>query len=346
MKRFTSVMLWAVCLRCLPQQTPIQAPHPRIDGVTQHAEPILVADPLVSERRVYNPTVIVKDGKLAMLYRADVEGAQGSEIRLAMSADGRVFQRSKANPVLQGDDSFDRAGCEDPRVVQFGKTYYMTYVCNSGQGPQQQCLATSPDLLRWKKEGVVLRPGQKWDEAQVKAAVIVPKKINGNYVMYFAGQKSAWHTSLGMAVSRDLIHWSEPLDHAVMTAREEHFDSLGVEPGATPLLLPSGILLIYNGWNAEHVHKTGWVLFSKADPSKVLERSEGPFIEPRYPFEINGRDAFTFTEGVAFFRGLWRFYYGAADRAIGLAEARSLLHLVLAKPPTRSQGGKLAVPRQ
>jgi predicted GH43/DUF377 family glycosyl hydrolase len=28
----------------------------------------------------------------------------------------------------------------------------------------------------------------------------------------------------------------------------------------------------------------------------------------------------TFTEGATHFKGLWRFYYGAADASIGLAE--------------------------
>ena len=117
-----------------------------------------------------------------------------------------------------------------------------------------------------------------------------------------------------------------------MEARPDHFDSLGVECGATPIVLPEGILLIYNGWNPAHVHKTGWVLFSKDDPSKVLKRCEAPFIEPQFTYEIDGRHVFTFTEGAVFFKGLWRFYYGAADKWIGLAEIDDIEKLLNAKP--------------
>ena len=144
-------------------------------------------------------------------------------------------------------------------------------------------MATSNDLVHWKMRGVILIPDNNWDKGQVKAAVIVPGKIQGKYIMYFLGQTTPWHTSLGIAVSDDLLHWKELLNSPVMTARLDHFDSLGIEPGATPIILPSGILLIYNGWNAEHVHKTGWVLFSKQDPAKIIARSETPFIEPQFP---------------------------------------------------------------
>jgi predicted GH43/DUF377 family glycosyl hydrolase len=49
-----------------------------------------------------------------------------------------------------------------------------------------------------------------------------------------------------MATSSDLIHWTA-LDRPIMQARPDHFDSLGKECGATPIVLPEGILLIYNG---------------------------------------------------------------------------------------------------
>ena len=267
-----------------------------------------------------------------MLYRVDLKGKRGSQIWLAFSSDGRTFTPYPNNPVLSGDSHFDERGCEDPRVVRIHEIYYMTYVCNPDHGPQEQCLATSLDLIHWKKKGVTLVPGQAWDQEQVKAAVIVPKKIGGKYVMYFVGQATPWHTSLGMAVSDDLLHWKEPLGQPIMTTRSNHFDSLGVEPGATPIILPAGILLVYNGWNPEHVHKTGWVIFSKHDPARIIERSEVPFIEPQFPFEIEGHDAFTFTEGAVFYKGMWRFYYGAADRAIGLAEVRDIKTLLQAKP--------------
>ncbi len=41
---------------------------------------------------------------------------------------------------------------------------------------------------------------------------------------------------------------------------------------------------------------------------------------------------FTFTEGAVLFKGLWRFYYGAADECIGLAEIDDIGTLLKAAP--------------
>jgi predicted GH43/DUF377 family glycosyl hydrolase len=299
------------------------------NGVVRYSQPILSPDKTHGDNLVFNPTVIQVGNRLAMIYRRNGGGTPGSRCQLAFSDDGRTFVPYAGNPVLVPDRDYDYHGCEDPRVVRFDGVYYLTYGGNWGHGYTCQCLATSNDLVHWDKKGVVLEP-PPWGSQQVKAGVIVPEQIGGKYVMYFIGQKMAWHPSIGMATSSDLIHWTA-LDHPVMQARPDHFDSLGVECGATPIVLPEGILLVYNGFDPVHVHKTGWVLFSKDDPSKVLKRCETPFIEPQFKYEIDGRHVFTFTEGAVFFKGLWRFYYGAADKWIGLGEIDDIEKLLNAE---------------
>ena len=272
------------------------------NGVIRYSEPIMSPDKALGENLIFNPTVIEVGGRLAMIYRRNAKGPTESRFQLAFSDDGRSFVPYASNPVMLPDSPFDQNGCEDPRLVRFNGTYYLTYVGNMGEEYDAQCLATSTDLIHWDKKGVILAP-QGWNKNQVKAGVIVPEKIGGKYIMYFAGQTKAWQPSIGMAVSDDLLRWTQPLDHSLMNARTDHFDSLGVEPGPTPIILPEGILLIYNGWNSAHVHKTGWVLFSKDDPSKILKRCEAPFIEPQFKYEMDGRHLFTFTEGAAHFKG-------------------------------------------
>ena len=277
--------------------TKLQVKEP--NGVVRYSQPLMSASSALGELAVFNPTVIAVGDRLAMLYRVDAQGVRGSRIQLAFSDDGRTFVPYASNPVLVGDSPVEKNGCEDPRVVKFGGIYYLTYVGNSGNGYFGQCLATSTDLIHWEKKGVVLTPvAQSWNKEQVKAAVIVPEKIGGKYIMYFIGQTQAWHPSIGMAVSDDLLHWTQPLDRAIMTARADHFDSMGVEPGPTPIMLPEGILLIYNGWNPARVHKTGWVLFSRDDPSNVLKRCEVPFIEPEFKYDVNSHHNVTFTNTV------------------------------------------------
>jgi hypothetical protein len=43
-----------------------------------------------------------------------------------------------------------------------------------------------------------------------------------------------------------------------------------VEPGPPPIITPQGIVLVYNGADDHLVYSTGWVLFDKKDPTKVL----------------------------------------------------------------------------
>jgi predicted GH43/DUF377 family glycosyl hydrolase len=320
-------MLAAMAASVIAADTPLKdfSPFqvPSTQNVTRYSEPIMSASP--EEGDVCNPTVIPVGDRLAMLYRYSF---RGSKIGLAFSDDGRNFIRSSFNPVLTPGAAYDERACEDPRVVKFGALYYLTYDGLSTNG-MQQCLATSPDLIHWDKKGVCLHP-QGWCGGLVKAAVIVPEQIGGKYIMYFLGQQQAWHTQLGIAVSDDLLHWSQPLDHPIMEPRPDYFDSLGVEPGATPIVLKEGILLIYNGWNPGRTHRTGWVLFSKDDPSKILKRCEQPFIEPTFPYEKHQPPSefnVTFTEGAVFYKGLWRFYYGAEDHSIGLAEMPEVTNL-------------------
>ena len=72
-----------------------------------------------------------------------------------------------------------------------------------------------------------------------------------------------------VAYSEDLLHWTEALDHPILSSRPGSFDSQVVEPGPAPVTVSSGIFLIYNGADDKLVYRTGWALFDKRDPTKV-----------------------------------------------------------------------------
>ena len=110
-------------------------------GVGRFTDPILHKDVSWEEKDVFNPAVVVKDGVLYLLYRAqDKTGrpAGTSRIGLAVSSDGLHFSRSPA-PVLYPDaDSLQslewEGGCEDPRIAEDEQgTYYMTYTAFDGR---------------------------------------------------------------------------------------------------------------------------------------------------------------------------------------------------------------------
>jgi predicted GH43/DUF377 family glycosyl hydrolase len=84
-----------------------------------------------------------------------------------------------------------------------------------------------------------------------------------------------------------------------------------------------GILLIYNGADDRLVYRTGWALFDKANPSRVLARSSAPIFQPKEDWEIHGQvPNVVFVEGLIREPNRWLLYYGAADKNVGVASAR------------------------
>jgi predicted GH43/DUF377 family glycosyl hydrolase len=278
---------------------------------------------------VFNPAVVKVGAKTIMLYRAqDKKGT--SSIGYATSADGIYFTR-RAEPVLVPEAPYEKGGgVEDPRVVKIGGEYLMTYTGYNnvdGVGPghkdAQLCLATSKDLIHWQRQGVIMPAYKgKWNVGWTKSGAIVTERIHGKYWMYYLGDARELGSQMGLAVSEDLRHWTDATSEPVLRSRPHTFDALVVEPGPPPVVLPEGILLIYNGADDHLVYRTGLVLFDKNDPTRVLARAEQPIFEPREQWEKIGQvPNVVFVEGLIREPGRWLFYYGGADKYIGVAAA-------------------------
>jgi len=277
----------------------------------------------------FNPAVVKKDGKFVMLYRAqDQKGT--SSLGYATSVDGIHFVR-RPEPVLISDTPYEKGGgVEDPRLVKFGGTFYLTYTgYNNVDGigvdkkDAQLCLATSTDLVHWQRQGIILPAYKgKWNVKWTKSGAIVPQKINAKYWMYFLADARGQDAQMGLAYSEDLLHWTEALDHPVLSSRPGSFDSKVVEPGPPPVLTSRGIFLVYNGADDKNIYSTGWVLFDKNDPTKVLARAQEPIFSPGPEWEKVGQvPNVVFVEGLVRDGGRWLFYYGGADEHVGVASA-------------------------
>lgn len=269
----------------------------------------------------FNPAVVMRDGKVAMLYRAqDAHGT--SRLGYAESTDGIHFTR-RPEPVLSPEADYEKdGGVEDPRLIQFGDTYYLTYTGYNTKDAQL-CLATSKDLIHWDRKGILL-PAYKgnWNTGWTKSGVIVPEKIDGKYWMYFLGTTPDKNDQVGLAYSTDLIHWTEATKTPVLPRRPGWFDSRVVEPGPPPILTPEGIVLIYNGADDKLVYRTAVAFFDRQDPRKVLYRSEQPIFVPEKEWERVGQvPNVVFVEGMVERGDRYLFYYGGADKYVGVAEA-------------------------
>ena len=240
------------------------------------------------EKDVFNPAIVVKDGKIFMLYRAqDKIGLPGgtSRIGLAVSSDGLHFTRNTEPVFFPDNDAFKKfewqGGCEDPRIVEDSSgIYYMTYTAYDGK-IARLLIATSKDLLHWTKFGPVFADAykgkyiDKWSKSgsivsKYQNGRIIAQKINGKYWMYW-GDQFIW-----AATSDDLIHWSPvemtagekpsvtlkgeglhmPDLKIVVSTRNKKFDSDLVESGPPAMITDEGILLIYNSRNIPAIGDT------------------------------------------------------------------------------------------
>jgi predicted GH43/DUF377 family glycosyl hydrolase len=263
--------------------------------------------------------------KVFMLYRAQ-DSSGTSRLGYAESRDGIHFTR-RPEPVLSPEADYEKdGGVEDPRLQKFGDTYYLTYTAYNKKDAQL-CLATSLDLIHWERKGVIL-PAYKgnWNKGWTKSGAIVPVKIDGKYWMYWLGTAADKTDQMGLSYSDDLIHWTEATQTPVLPRRPGMFDSRVVEPGPPPILTPKGIVLIYNGADDNLVYRAAIALFDRNDPRKILYRSDAPIFVPEKDWEKVGQvPNVVFVEGMMRKKNRFFFYYGAADKYIGVAEAPAIL---------------------
>jgi beta-1,2-mannosidase len=303
--------------------------------------PILKREILWEEKDVFNPAAAVRHDSVYLIYRAeDMIGkyAGTSRLGLAVSADGLHFKRKKEPIFFPAEDFMKKyeweGGMEDPRIVESETgNYIMTYTAYDGK-IARLCLASSSNLIDWKKHGTVLTG--KYIDSWSKSGAIVAKqvggkiiaqRINGKYWMYFGD------TNLFLATSDDLIHW-QPIEESnklksILQPRKGYFDSRLVESGPYALLTKKGIVLIYNGMNldesgdsaiAKGAYCAGQALFDSHDPTKLVDRLEKNFLRPDKPYEISGQiNQVCFVEGLVPFRGKWFLYFGTADSKIAVA---------------------------
>jgi predicted GH43/DUF377 family glycosyl hydrolase len=325
----------------------------------QFQDPISLDTVNWEERNVLNPTAVVKNDTVFLLYRAqDKQGT--SRIGMAKSTDGLNFTKLP-EPVFYPDkdamkvyewnykkDSSQKTntedcyfcyfdGVEDPRIVESEDgSYFMTYTAYDGK-TARLAIASSKDLKTWTKHGLVMKSytyKDVWSKAgaivgELKGNKIVAKKINGKYWMYFGD------TNIFMANSDNLIDWEVVENEeykkriSVLHPRPGYFDSRLVEPGPYALYKDSGILLIYNASNAnsnndsalpDFTYAAGQALFDKNEPYKLIDRTESYFIHPDKDYEKVGEvNEVCFVEGLVYFKDQWFLYYGTADSKIAVA---------------------------
>ena len=361
------LILSVFCTGCLPRYTqsnetswtlgpfrrlPNAQPIIQKDSLSTFQDPVSGKTVAWESMATFNPAAVVKDDTIRVLYRAEEKlgekeiGGHRSRIGLAVSADGRTYQR-RDEPVFYPDLDDQQqyegpGGTEDPRLVETEDgTYVLTYTQWNREVPRL-AVATSTDLKNWTKHGPIFEDYQdgKYHHRETKSGAIVTQlkdgklvatQINGKYWMYY-GVPHVW-----LASSTNLLDWEPVEDYAgqlapVLSPRPGYFDSWLVEAGPPPVLTEDGIVVLYNAGNSQNIgeeglgnriYTGGQALFDADEPWKLLDRTDVPFIKPELPFEKSGqyKDGTTFIEGLVYFHDTWYLYYGTADSMVGVVTA-------------------------
>lgn len=269
---------------------------------------------------VFNTAAVFEDGVFHLFYRA-VEHRPGAPNRScighAWGADGIHFERADEPALAYGPreatgNDFETQGVEDPRVTKIGDTFHMLYTAYDGTTAQVAC-ATSTDLERWKRRGLII-PYSLFD-CWNKDAALFPERIGGRYAVIHRPEPD-----MCLSFSDDLANWTDhvrflkPRPGVAWEARK-----IGLS--GPPMRTDAGWLVVYHGVDANAVYRQGLCLLDLHDPSRVLRRTDEPILEPELPWELEGHvPNVVFSCGSLLFgTELW-LYYGGADTVIGLAK--------------------------
>ncbi len=280
-------------------------------------QPILkpVEDSEWESAAVFNCAAIYDKGLVHMIYRASDIAPNGesgpfvSRLGYAVSKDGLSFNRLR-EPVITNNVPQEKRGSEDPRIVKIEDKFYMMYTGYTGTD-YRICLASSDNLIDWKRHGVVL------DEKN-KDASLFPEKINGRYVMFHRRDPDIW-----IAYSDDLKNWT---DHKMIMSpvSGSGWENKKIGIAGPPVKTDKGWFLIYHGVSeAENVYSLGAALLDSNDPSLVLERQTEPVLEPELEWERRGAvPNVVFSCGQVEIGDDLIVYYCGADTVIGAAKLR------------------------
>lgn len=265
---------------------------------------------------IHNAGVIDFQGKLVLLLTIeDLSGKRS--VHLARPTEAGLF-KVDTKPFLQPSSEspykqHESGGVLDPRVTFLDDTYYIVY-CALGRHGYRLALAKTDDFEKVQRMGLISEP-------DTKAGMLFPEKINGRYARL---ERPSHGSGIWVTYSDDLIYWGD--SQLVITPRSGFWDDSRIGPGAVPMKIDTGWLLIYYGaknTSAGPIYRIGAAILDHDEPTKVIGRSGVPILSPRERYERLGDvPNLVFTTGAIIDsdRQL-HIFYGASDSCICMAAA-------------------------
>ena len=305
---------------------------------------------------VLNPAAMQEGGSVHLFYRS-VQKGNFSTIGYCR-LDGPLTVAERWNePFMVPEFEYEKHGVEDPRIVKIDDLYYLSYTAYDGTNARG-ALATSKDLVHFKKQGLIVPPitfarfislvqsdgvderyyhdnkfynpdadpekkVMLWD----KNVVFFPRRIKENLVFLHRIRPGIQIVSVKNLADLTMKFWENYFlklqEHILIDPLFAH-ESGYIGSGCPPIETEHGWLLIYHG--AEETAK-GMVysacaaaLLDLDNPGKVISRLPYALFSPEYEWELKGDvNNVVFPTGTALFGDTLFIYYGAADSHVACA---------------------------
>jgi predicted GH43/DUF377 family glycosyl hydrolase len=296
---------------------------------------------------VLNPAVIREGNIIHLFYRAVRKGNYSSigycKLDSALNVTGR-----NAKPILAPEFEYESHGMEDPRIVKIDGVYYLTYIAFNGANALG-ALATSTDLLHFKKQGIIV-PQMKYDDFDRltksncelhekylrysrgadlladKDLVFFPTRINGKLTFLHRIKPDIQIAAVNDIKELTKEFWENYFlyfdENIVLSPKYPHEVSY-IGSGCPPIETKHGWLMIYHGVKDAikgYEYSCCAALLDLDDPRKEIARLPYPLFKPALDYELKGDvDDVVFPTGAALFDDTLYIYYGAADELIACA---------------------------
>lgn len=158
------------------------------------------------------PGALIRDGKVHLFYQTYGNGPKDA-ICHAVSDDGIRFTRDATNPVFHPTGNWNSGRAIDAEVVIDGPTAFLYFATRDPASKIQKLgvatASSKSDFSRavWKQasDDSILFPQLPWEGECIEAASVI--KRGKEFVMFYAGAYNNWPQQVGVAVSRDGLHW-------------------------------------------------------------------------------------------------------------------------------------------
>ncbi|MDP1622642.1 MAG: pesticidal protein Cry7Aa [Bacteroidales bacterium] len=308
---------------------------------------------------VLNPAIMREGDSVHIYYRAVRKGNFSTIGYCRLDGPLTVAERWD-KPFMVPEFEYESQGVEDARIVKIEDLYYLTYTGYDGTNARG-ALATSKDLMHFKKHGIIVPPityaefvdlaessgkvnenyyrnhkfyyqnadpDKKimlWD----KNVMFFPRKIRDKLVFLHRirpGIQIVFVNSLKEITREFWDNYFLNMEKNIIMDPVFPHESNYIGGGCPPIETEHGWLLIYHGVQETkkgRVYSACAALLDLNDPALEIARLPYALFSPEYEWELTGEvNNVCFPTGTALFGDTLFIYYGAADSLIACASVK------------------------